>query len=147
MERNEPRSVLILCTGNSCRSQMAEAIWNHLAAGKWKAVSAGSRPSGYVHELALVALEESGLPTAGLTSKSSDLFQATPFDLVVTVCDNARDACPTWPAARQLVHWPFPDPADATGTRDEQLQVFRNVRDQIQQRIGDWLAADTDQPR
>ena len=123
MERQATRQVLILCTGNSCRSQMAEVIWNDLGNGNWLAVSAGSRPSGYVHPLAIKALEEIQLPTDGLTSKSSDSFLETPFDLVVTVCDNAQQACPVWPSANRLLHWPFPDPADATGSEEEILST------------------------
>ena len=148
MEPMESKSVLILCTGNSCRSQMAEVIWNQLGSAdksnpdkpvQWTAISAGSKPSGYVHELALVALSEIDLPSEGLTSKSSDPFQDTPFDLVVTVCDNAKEACPIWPSAKKLLHWPFEDPADATGTDQEKLEVFRKVRDQIKDRIAAFL--------
>ena len=140
MERPEPRRVLILCTGNSCRSQMAEVLWNHHGNGNWQADSAGSRPSGYVHEKAIRAIRELGLPTDGLSSKSSDSFVETPYDLVVTVCDNARQACPVWPSAKMLLHWPFPDPADAEGTEDEVFAVFQDVRDRISRRIEDFLA-------
>ena len=139
MEPQQPKTVLILCTGNSCRSQMAEVIWNDLGQAGWVAHSAGSRPSGYVHELALVALREINLPTDGLTSKSSDQFAETPFDLVVTVCDNAKDACPIWPSAKKLLHWPFEDPADASGSDEQKLEVFRKVRDQIKSRIQSYL--------
>ena len=138
-EHQQPKQVLILCTGNSCRSQMAEVIWNDLGQGDWVAQSAGSKPSGYVHELALVALRELDLPIEGLSSKNSDQFLETPFDLVVTVCDNAKDACPVWPSAKQILHWPFEDPADATGSDDEKLAVFRKVRDQIKSRIQSHL--------
>jgi len=134
------KRVLILCTGNSCRSQMAEVIWNDKGAGQWEAVSAGSRPSGYVHPLALKALEEIGLPSTGLTSKSSEPFEKETFDLVVTVCGNAQADCPIWPGASELFHWPFEDPADATGTDDEKLKCFREVRDQIKDRIESYLA-------
>ncbi len=133
------KKVLILCTGNSCRSQMAEVLWNQLSANRWHAVSAGSKPSGYVHPLAIVAMQELELPVDGLTSKTSDSFVDEPFDLVVTVCDNAKDACPTWPSAKKLLHWPFEDPADATGSDEEQLVVFRKVRDQIKERISLFL--------
>lgn len=133
------KKVLILCTGNSCRSQMAEVLWNQLSANQWQAVSAGSKPSGYVHPLAIVAMQELELPVDGLTSKTSDSFVDEPFDLVVTVCDNAKDACPTWPSAKKLLHWPFEDPADATGSDEEQLVVFRKVRDQIKERISLFL--------
>ncbi len=139
MNKTEPQTVLILCTGNSCRSQMAEVIWNNLGRGQWKAISAGSRPSGYVHEMAVAALQEIDLPTQGLSSKSSDPFTEQPFDVVVTVCDNAQAACPTWPAAKHILHWPFEDPADAVGTPAEQMAVFREVRDQIQNKIQAYL--------
>ncbi len=139
MTTNPPKTVLILCTGNSCRSQMAEAIWNDLGEGQWHAQSAGSRPAGYVHELALQALQELGLPIDSLESKSSSQFENTPFDLVVTVCDNARDACPVWPAADQLLHWPFPDPAYAEGSNEDKMAMFREVRDQIKQKIQAYL--------
>ena len=135
MNSTEPQSVLILCTGNSCRSQMAEVLWNQIGNGNWQASSAGSRPSGYVHPSAIKALEELDLPVNGLTSKSTDLFKEQPFDLVVTVCDHAREACPVWPFAQETLHWPFSDPADATGTPEEQMVVFRDVRDQIRQKI------------
>jgi nicotinate-nucleotide pyrophosphorylase (carboxylating) len=133
------KHVLILCTGNSCRSQMAEALWNQLAAGAWQAVSAGSRPAGFVHPLALRALAERGTPTTGLQSKSSDAFVGKKFDLVVTVCDEAQGGCPVFPATRSL-HWPFYDPAKATGSEAEQLNVFRRVRDQIAWQINNFLA-------
>ena len=141
MDRQPPKSVLVLCTGNSCRSQMAEVLWNHVGESDWKAVSAGSSPSGYVHDLAIAALSELGLPTNCLVSKSIDRFQDHVFDLVVTVCDNARNACPIWPSAKELLHWPFPDPAEATGTIDQKFEVFRDVRDQIKSRIEEYLAA------
>lgn len=118
---------------------MAEVIWNDLSSGRWKAVSAGSNPSGYVHPLALKALQEIDLPIEGLHSKSSEPFTNEPFDLVVTVCGNAKEACPTWPSAKQLLHWPFFDPADATGDESEQMEVFRKVRDEIRERIQSWL--------
>ena len=140
MEEQPAKSVLILCTGNSCRSQMAEVIWNQLGDGQWQASSAGSQPSGYVHQNAIQVLQELGFPTDGLHSKSSNQFTNTPFDLVVTVCDNAQQACPVWPSAKQLLHWPFPDPADASGSDDEVLAVFRDVRDQIRDRIADYLS-------
>lgn len=133
------KRVLILCTGNSCRSQMAEVIWRAESKGSWEAVSAGSRPSGYVHPLALQALEEIDLPSEGLVSKSSDPFIDQPFDLVVTVCGNAQSDCPVWPGAKELLHWPFEDPADATGSADEKMECFRKVRDQIKSSITEYL--------
>ena len=133
------KRVLILCTGNSCRSQMAEVIWNIYSDGGWEAVSAGSRPSGYVHPLALKALEEIELPSSGLESKSSKPFENEPFDLVVTVCGNAQADCPVWPGANEVLHWPFEDPADATGSDEEKMECFRKVRDQIKTRIVAYL--------
>jgi len=136
------KRVLILCTGNSCRSQMAEVIWNSISEKHrldWRAVSAGSKPSGYVHPMSIVAMKEKGLPTEGLESKSSDPFINEDFDLVVTVCGNAKDACPVWPGAKQLFHWPFEDPADATGTDEEKQKCFDEIRDQIWDKIESYL--------
>ena len=136
------KRVLILCTGNSCRSQMAEVIWNSISdqhALGWQAVSAGSKPSGYVHPMSIVAMKEKGLSTEGLESKSSEPFVNEDFDLVVTVCGNAKDACPVWPGAKQLFHWPFEDPADATGTDQEKQICFNEIRDQIWGKIESYL--------
>ena len=131
--------VLILCTGNSCRSQMAQVIWQHLGGGEWTAESAGSKPAGFVHPFALQVLEEIGLSTANLRSKSIDELSGLPFDLAITVCDHAKEACPVLPSVNRTLHWPFDDPADATGTEEEQLVVFRRVRDQIHDRIQSFL--------
>ena len=133
------KHVLILCTGNSCRSQMAEAIWRDIGDGQWRASSAGSRPTGKVHPLAFKAIEEIGLPIDGLESKHVDQFLAEPVDLAVTVCDNALEACPNLPHAKEKVHWPFDDPADATGSDDEVMKCFRRVRDEIRQKIQEYL--------
>lgn len=137
------KSVLILCTGNSCRSQMAEALWESLGQGAWSAVSAGSRPAGYVHPLAIRVMQELGIDLSRHTSKSLDRFVDDDFDLVVTVCDNAREACPVFAGAKQTLHWPFDDPAHATGTEDEKLAEFRRVRDEIRDRIKQFLASDS----
>ncbi len=133
------KRVLILCTGNSCRSQMAEALWAHLAEGEWEAASAGSKPAGYVHPLAVRAMGEWDIDISANESKSLSQFQNRPFDLVVTVCDNAKEACPVFSGARQTLHWPFDDPADAEGSDEEKLPVFRRVRDQIARRIREHL--------
>lgn len=137
------KTVLILCTGNSCRSQMAEALWNDLAGGAWQAVSAGSRPAGYVHPLAVQVLSELGLDLSRNRSKHVDEFRDRPFDLVVTVCDNARESCPTFPGASRIEHWPFPDPAEAEGTQEQKLAVFRAVRDAIRDRIRAFLQSES----
>ena len=134
------RRVLILCTGNSCRSQMAEGLWNALGGETWEAHSAGSRPAGYVHPLAVRAMREIGIDITAGRSKSVGEFAGQPFDLVVTVCDGAKAACPHLPGARQTLHWPFDDPADATGSEDEQHASFVRVRDQIRDRIAAHLA-------
>lgn len=134
------KRVLILCTGNSCRSQMAEFIWRELGRGQWESFSAGSQPSGYVHPLAIRAMAEIGMDITAGASKSVDLFREELFDIAVTVCDNARDACPYFPGAGQQFHWPFDDPAEAMGTDEEQMQVFRRVRDEITAKIKSFLA-------
>ena len=133
------KRVLILCTGNSCRSQMAEALWNDLGQGEWEAHSAGSNPAGYVHPLAVEAMKECGVDLSQARSKHLREFQDRPLDLVVTVCDNAKESCPVFPGATQVLHWPFPDPAHAEGTDDEKMVVFREVRDQIRKRIASYL--------
>ena len=131
--------VLMLCTGNSCRSQMAEALWKSLGEGKWHSDSAGSKPSGYVHPLAIQAMQELGIDISANTSKSLEQFREEAFDLVVTVCDNARESCPVFLGATETLHWPFDDPADANGTDEEKMLVFRRVRDEIKERIHVYL--------
>jgi arsenate reductase len=119
------KKVLFLCTGNSCRSQMAEAIVNAKLEDKWDAVSAGTRPAGYVHPMAIEVLREIGINHSG-TSKSVDSFYETGFDLVVTVCDSAAEECPAWLGKGKKVHRSFPDPAKTGDIND-----FRSVRDSI----------------
>ena len=124
------RKVLFLCTGNSCRSQMAEAIVNARLGETWEAVSAGIKPTGYVHPKALAALAEIGIQHTG-RSKPVNEFRDAAFDLVVTVCDSAAEECPVWLGKGKRVHRDFPDPAKAKGTDDEVMHVFRAVRDDI----------------
>lgn len=133
------KRALILCTGNSCRSQMAEAFWNELGDGVWEAHSAGSKPAGYVHPLAVKVMREVGVDLTRHESKSLEPFVGQPFDLVITVCGNAREACPSFSGAKQTFHWPFEDPADAEGSEEAKLTVFRTVRDQIRERIARYL--------
>lgn len=124
------KTVLFLCTGNSCRSQMAEAIIQ-ARYPEWEAYSAGVEPAGYVHELAIAALKEIGITHTG-RSKHIDELPTKDFDLVVTVCDSAAEACPVWPGnAGRRLHHGFADPARAEGTREEQMQVFRQVRSEM----------------
>lgn len=121
--------VLILCTGNSCRSQMAEALLNHDLQGKVKAVSAGTRPQSKVAEGALQALQLAGLDTQGLYPKEVDTFLDQSIDLVVTVCDHAQEACPIFPRPVPKLHLPFHDP------HGESLDSFIRVRDEIRARL------------
>jgi arsenate reductase len=133
------RKVLILCTGNSCRSQMAEGLWRELGRGEWEAFSAGSRPSGFVHPLAIKAMGETGIDLTSARSKSVDEFRGQIFDIVVTVCDHARESCPVFPDAGQDLHWPFDDPADVTGDELEKLRTFVRIRKEIEIRIQQFL--------
>ncbi len=133
------KRVLFLCTGNSCRSQMAEGWLRHLAGNRFEAVSAGTRPAG-LHPDAVLVMREAGVDIAEHRSKNVSEFLQQPFDLVITVCDSAKEACPYFPGEVQRLHWSFPDPAAATGTQEERLAVFRQVRDQIGERITDFAA-------
>lgn len=135
---NTIRNVLFLCTGNSCRSQMAEAIVNTRLSDDWRAFSAGTVPAGYVHPKAIQVLEEIGITHNG-KSKSTDQFREMDFELVVTVCDDAAENCPVWLGKGKRAHLSFPDPAKAEGTDEEQLAVFRSVRDAIAQKIPELL--------
>lgn len=130
--------VLFLCTGNSCRSQMAEAIVNTRLGEEWEAVSAGTNPTGYVHPKVIQVLQEIGIQHLG---KSKDVceFQTVQFDLVVTVCDSAAEECPVWLGTGQKVHSSFPDPGKASGREDEVLDAFRQVRDSIAKKIPQLL--------
>lgn len=134
------KRVLILCTGNSCRSQMAEALWQNLAGDDWQVESAGSKPAGFVHPLAVRAMQEMDVDISSWTSKRLDQFQGEDFDLVVTVCDHAKESCPVFAGAGRMLHWPFDDPAHATGSDDDQMIVFRRVRDEIGTKIQDYLS-------
>ncbi|HEY3476343.1 MAG TPA: arsenate reductase ArsC [Anaerolineales bacterium] len=132
------KKVLFLCTGNSCRSQMAEAIVNARLGDRWQAFSAGTKPAGYVHSKALAALVEIGIQHAG-RSKQADEFRDTDFDLVVTVCDSAAEECPIWLGKGKRVHHSFPDPAKAEGSEAEIMNVFRKVRDAIEKEMIELL--------
>ena len=135
---NKIRSVLFLCTGNSCRSQIAEAIVNSTLSDEWRAFSAGTEPAGYVHPKAIQVLDEIGITHSG-ESKSTDQFREMDFDLVVTVCDDAAENCPVWLGKGKRAHLSFPDPAKAEGTDEEQLAVFRSVRDAIAREVPELM--------
>ncbi len=129
------KRVLILCTGNSCRSQMAEGLVNHDLAGRWEASSAGTQPAAAVHPLAVRAMAEIGVDISHAAPKSVDTLVGQPWDLVVTVCDSAKESCPIFPRPVEQVHLSFPDPALATGPDEVRLAVFRAVRDDIRTRL------------
>lgn len=124
------KKVLIVCTGNSCRSQMAEGWLNSLGAGRISAASAGTMPT-FVHPTAMQVMREVGVDISAHRSKSVEEFTGRAFDAVVTVCDHARETCPVVPGKHVTLHMPFEDPASAAGSEEERLVVFRRVRDEI----------------
>jgi len=123
--------VLILCTGNSCRSHLAEGLLRHLAGDFLEVASAGSKPAGYVHPLGIKAMAGIGIDISAHTSKSMNAFLDRDVETVITVCGNADQACPIFPGQRNRHHWPFDDPAHASGSEEEIMAVFRRVRDEI----------------
>ena len=123
--------VLILCTGNSCRSHLAEGILRAAAGGLIEVASAGSKPAGYVHRKSIEVMKEIGIDISSHTSKHLDEFLGRNVDTVITVCGNADQACPMFPGQLRHFHWGFDDPAHATVTEEEVLNEFRRVRDQI----------------
>ncbi|HYE30496.1 MAG TPA: arsenate reductase ArsC [Methylomirabilota bacterium] len=127
---NKP-TVLILCTGNSCRSHLAEGILRRAAGDILNVQSAGSKPAGYIHPLSIRALAEIGIDISSHRSKHMDEFLNQDVETVITVCGNADQACPIFPGQLNRHHWPFEDPAHAKGAEAEQMEVFRKVRDQI----------------
>ncbi len=129
------QKVLILCTGNSARSQMAEALINFQRGDRWDAVSAGTQPAERANPNAIAALKEIGIDTEGSKPTHINDFLNQTFDLVVTVCDDAAESCPVWPGQGERVHISFPDPAQAQGTPEEIMMVFRQVRDDIGDRV------------
>ncbi len=133
------KRVLILCTGNCCRSQMAEGWWRHLGGDAWDVFSAGSHPVGYVHPMAIEVMRDAGVDISSQMSKHVDEFVHQPLDLVITVCDHARDACPTLPGAKHNEHWPFGDPIKAVGTHVDALAEFRRVSRQIREAVATFL--------
>ena len=123
--------VLILCTGNSCRSHLAEGLLRHVAGDILEVASAGSKPAGYVHPLGIKAMAEIGIDISAHTSKHMNDFLVRDVETVITVCGNADQACPMFPGQLNRHHWGFDDPAHATGTEEEIMTVFRRVRDEI----------------
>jgi len=130
--------VLFLCTRNSCRSQMAEALMNHFHGGEIEAHSAGTNPAS-VHPLAISVLSELGIETSGLRSKGMREFLGQELDYAITLCGDAEKSCPAFPSRTRHVHIGFDDPDRATGTDDEKLAVFRRVRDEIRERLAEFF--------
>lgn len=133
------QQVLILCTGNSARSQMAEGLLATLAGDRFDVFSAGTAPST-VNPLAIRAMQERGLDISNQRSKHLNEYIDRPFEYVITVCDNAAENCPMFPGAARRIHWSFPDPAAIKGTEEERLQSFRQIRDAIEAQFLEWLA-------
>ena len=134
-ETGQKRRVLILCTGNSCRSQMAAGLVNHLLGERWQACSAGTHPALSVHPLAIRAMAELGADISTATPQHLESFLDERWDLVVTVCDWARESCPVFPGASEQIHVSFPDPFLAGGSDEERMAAFRAVRDDIRTRL------------
>lgn len=138
-QEKHPLRILVLCVGNSCRSQMAEAWFGSLAAAEMQVRSAGTEPTGYVHPMAKQVMLESGVSLADQSSKSVDRFLDQNFDYVITVCAEAEESCPTFLGTVNEIHWYFEDPALAQGSESEILESFRQVRDELQDSIADFL--------
>lgn len=130
------KTVLFLCTGNSCRSIMAEALLTHWGAGRFRALSAGSFPTGDVHPMSLATLKKRSIATDGFRSKSWDAFAGEKIDTVITVCDNAAgESCPLFPGKWVKAHWGVPDPAKFEGTKKEISEEFSRICDVLERRV------------
>ena len=136
----EKKRILFLCTGNAARSQMAEGLARAFHGDTVDVVSAGSRPAGWVHPLAIRALAEIGIDASGQTSKSADEFLDQPFDVVVTVCDSAAKDCPMWPGAKRIEHWPIVDPSWGPDDPATRFDRFVETRNELQRRIDELMA-------
>ena len=130
--------ILILCTGNSCRSQMAEGYFRNMVGDRFEVFSAGLTPS-VVNPTAISVMKEDGVDISNHTSKNVDQFVGQQFDYIITVCDNAKEHCPNFPGKAERIHWSFEDPAEATGTDEEVFNVFRKVRNQIKEKIDEFI--------
>lgn len=140
MDSHGKRRILFLCTHNSARSQMAEGLLRGLGGDRFMAFSAGTEATA-VQPLAIGTMRELGIDIGGQESKTLDRYLDERFDAVITVCDQANEACPFFPGAARRLHWSFDDPSRATGTDEEQLAVYRRVRNEIRARIADELLA------
>ena len=139
-ERREPFRVLVLCTGNSARSQIAETLFNRLGAGRIHAESAGSRPAPGVNPLAIETLQEHGFPWTGHPPRGMEGLEREPWDFVITVCDKAKEACPIFPGRPVMAHWGMPDPADVVGDEAARRAAFRDALLVIRRRVDLMLA-------
>ena len=140
ISQNTKPTVLILCTGNSCRSHMGEGILHAVAGDRIDVQSAGSKPAGYVHPMAIRVMKEIGIDISGHRSKHLSEFLDKPVDTVITVCGKADQACPVFPGQVNRHHWPFDDPAKATGSEQEILECFRRVRDEMRRAFEAYAA-------
>jgi arsenate reductase len=134
--------VLILCIGNSARSQMVEGLLRDMDGDRYDVFSAGSKPS-VVNPLAIEAMREVGIDISGQRSKHLNEYLGQPFDFVITVCDEAAETCPLFPGKAERIHWSFPDPAAAQGTHEERLALFRRTRDDIATHLREWVQEET----
>jgi arsenate reductase (thioredoxin) len=139
--------ILVLCTGNSCRSHLAEGILRAASGGKFRVASAGSKPAGYVHPLGIEAMKEIGIDISAHRSKHLDEFLGERVETVITVCGNADQACPMFPGQVNRHHWGFDDPAHAEGSDEEKMQVFRRVRDEIRRVFEAYAAGRIDEAK
>ena len=139
--------ILVLCTGNSCRSHLAEGILRAASGGKFRVASAGSKPAGYVHPLGIEAMKEIGIDISAHRSKHLDEFLSENVETVITVCGNADQACPMFPGQVNRHHWGFDDPAHAEGSDEEKMQVFRRVRDEIRRVFEAYAAGRIDEAK
>jgi arsenate reductase len=137
---SNPLCVLILCTGNSCRSQMAEGLFQGLASDRVETFSAGVEPQGYVHPLAIHVMQEIGIDISQARSKSVDEFIDQSFEFVITVCDHAAETCPVFPNTPTRIHWPIDDPFTVMGNEETRLEAYRRARDELRSRIETFLA-------
>jgi arsenate reductase len=141
MPATSKAKVLILCSGNSARSQMAEGLFRSALGDRFDVFSAGTKPSS-VRPEAIAVMRETGIDISGHRSKSVDEFLGQEFRYVITVCDKAKESCPVFPGRAERIHWSFEDPAEAQGTEEQRMAIFRRVRDQIAERIESFVAAE-----
>ena len=139
MSSHQCLRVLFLCTGNSARSQMAEALLRALGGDDFESFSAGTTPAG-LNPLTIEVMQEVGIDVSGQRSKNLEEYIDQRFDYIITVCDRARDACPTFPGDSEKIHWSFEDPAASEGDERARLQAFRRIRNEITERLRSWIA-------